>query len=177
MDHSGFQRAQQLDLHLQGTGRNFVQKQSAAMRFAKTSQKRMRRAEHLFFDAVWCQRRTVQRDKFLVAAWPKTMQRAGDQFLACSRFAGDQHRGIGQGEVNRFFLELGHTHIATQQHAVQSRQRHQLFPHTFGHVRQAMLFRRMLENRQKPSRFERLFQKGVSPVLDGIHRHRNIAMC
>ncbi|MNH29188.1 hypothetical protein D3C79_894030 [compost metagenome] len=65
-------------------------------------------AENLAFEQVFRQAATVQRHERLALAAAEVVQAAGDQFLAGTGFAFDQHVGRGIGDVGDQFAQVLH---------------------------------------------------------------------
>src|SRR5206468_2501548 len=50
----------------------------------------------------------VERDEDLVLAIRERVDRTRDEFLACARFAGNEHRHVGRADLINFLDERGH---------------------------------------------------------------------
>ncbi len=108
---AALQHAQQARLRGQWQFADFVEKQGAALRGlhqAGAELVGLVLAEQFGLDRLFRHRGAVEGDEGRVAAPALLVQRACDQFLAGSRFADDQHRGLGRCDLVNTIADLAH---------------------------------------------------------------------
>ena len=110
------QEAQQLHLKRHREVADFIQEQRATVRrlrapdaaLAGVGERPLLVSEKLGLDQRLRQRRTVERDKWLVLAQGQALQRAGDQLLARAARATDQHRRVRRRHLTDLLIHRAH---------------------------------------------------------------------
>ncbi len=182
-DHALFQHAQQGALHRQGQCRDFIEKQGAAAGRLEVAdfvadgagERPAAVAEKLRFDQALRDGSAVDRHEWLAARDAVVVNRPGEQFLARTRLADQQHAAPDLGELGGRLEQLLHADRLADQ-IVKGRALGKLLGHHALGAHRVALLQGPFDFEQHVVELHRLEQVVVGPRAHGRHRvlHRAV---
>ncbi len=133
-------------------------------------------AEQLCLDHGVRQGGGVDRNEGAVLPAAEIMQRLGDDFLAGSRFPGDQHGRVGGGEMQDPLAQGSHRRAVAEKPAFQARSVFQAPGQRPVFQNEGTLFHRAAHDLGHIVRIERLFDEIIGAVAHRLDGHGDIAM-